>query len=273
MTKAQSTGERVEVVSLRSETDREFADPSGSWVRESYLEPVRVRQAGSWRDIDTTLELSGGRWAPRVSRVQASISDGGTDPFLTVTEGTVSWSLSWPDPLPRPVVSGQVAVFAEVLPSVDLVVHVDGASVGESLVVKSREAGQHAKVRKIQFRSTVVGGRVMSLPGGGFEVIDAAGAARLSTPVPVMWDSRGARLTSTAESVTVADLKPAGEHSRSVFEGDRVSGLGQAVATDLLTLTPDASVLDDPATTFPVIIDPTTSPKTTPYRWAMVNKS
>ena len=58
--------------------------------------------------------------APGVSTVDVRFSRGGADPLVTLRQESATVSLSWPAALPAPSVEGDTAVYAEVLPGVDL---------------------------------------------------------------------------------------------------------------------------------------------------------
>lgn len=50
MAAAEATGDRVEVVSARTETEQVFANPDGSFTMELSLGPERVRKGNGWSD-------------------------------------------------------------------------------------------------------------------------------------------------------------------------------------------------------------------------------
>ncbi|KRE60090.1 hypothetical protein ASG78_15365 [Nostocoides sp. Soil756] len=118
---AKASGARVEVTSMRSETDQVFANPDGTMTREQSLEPERVRVGGSWKAVDSTLvRAADGSWTPAVSAVPISFSPGGSVPLVSMTQRGVKLSLSWPQSLPEPTVVGNEATYSEVFPGVDL---------------------------------------------------------------------------------------------------------------------------------------------------------
>jgi len=120
---ARLCGGRVEVASLRSETHQVFANADGSMSMEVAALPQRARGAdGTWSTINLNLMLSGGRWRPAASAVDVTFSAGGAEPLVTMADGKHAFTLSWPDKLPAPQLSGDSATYAEVVPSVDLVV-------------------------------------------------------------------------------------------------------------------------------------------------------
>lgn len=85
---AVSKGAPVEITSMRSETDQVFANPDGTLTREQFLEPVRIRRADQWLDVDSTLVRRGdGSWGPRAAAVDISFSNGGTGPAVKFGHG------------------------------------------------------------------------------------------------------------------------------------------------------------------------------------------
>lgn len=65
---ARVRGQRVEVLADRTEDSTTFANPDGSFTSESFLAPVRVKDATAeqgWKDVDLTLtRRSDGSVAP-----------------------------------------------------------------------------------------------------------------------------------------------------------------------------------------------------------------
>jgi hypothetical protein len=94
--------------------------------------PQRVKQAdGSWADIDLNLGKDGTGWRPRMSTVDVAFSPGGDAPLVSVFKSGKRFTLSWPDSLPAPTVSGDAATYRDVYDDVDLVVRATEARAGE----------------------------------------------------------------------------------------------------------------------------------------------
>ncbi|MGL5930861.1 MAG: hypothetical protein ACRCY8_18165, partial [Dermatophilaceae bacterium] len=141
LVEAARSGQRVEVGSMRSETDQVFANPDGTLTREQSLEPVRVRRGASWLDVDSTLVRGpDGSWGPRVSATPMSFSGGGSAPLVSMTEHGVRLGLSWPTALPTPTAAGNELTYPEVFPGVDLRMAAEGTTFTQRLVVKTRAA-------------------------------------------------------------------------------------------------------------------------------------
>lgn len=251
---AAAQGTRVEVESLRSETDQVFANPDGSTTREQNLEPVRVRRGGQWLDVDSTLvRQADGTWAPKVSADSISFSGGGTGVAVSLRYHNVGLKLTWPQALPAPVINGSTATYPEVYPGVDLQLGAVGTSFTQHLVVKNATAAKDPRVRTLTLAAKAVGGALRQV-GPGYEVDDAAGRAVLQGQQPVEWDSRGRSAAAVGSGLD---------------DGDHQAAMELAVGKGTLTVNADTTLLDDPATVFPVVLDPTSSPAI--YNWTMVD--
>lgn len=253
---AQAQGSRVEVESLRSETDQVFANPDGSMTREQNLEPVRVRRGGQWLDVDSTLaQQADGSWAPKVSADSITFSGGGSGPAVSLRYQNAGLQLTWPQPLPTPTIDGSTATYSEVYPGVDLQLAAVGTSFTQHLIIKNATAAKDSRVRTLTLAAKAVGG-VLRQAGAGYEVDDTSGHALLQGQQPVEWDSRG-RSTAALGS--------------SLDDADHQAAMGLAVGKGTLTVAANTTLLDDPATVFPVVMDPTSNPAI--YNWTMVDKT
>ena len=133
--------------------------------------------------------------------------------------------------------NGTKATYADVLPGVDLTVEATRTSFLYALVVKDRTAAAALGEISMPWKTGAL--TAIALDGGGLELRDREGKKAASVPAPQMWD---------------ATVEPhSGEHVRR-------SGLGMRVAAKDkgkdLVLTPPRAFLDDPATVYPVTIDP-----------------
>src|SRR6185437_5619061 len=89
-----------------------------------------------------------GSWSPSVASVPVTFSGGGSGPLVRVTgPGGQSVSLYWPGPLPRPVISGSVASYRNVLAGVDLRMKATATGYQETLVVRDAAAAASPALR------------------------------------------------------------------------------------------------------------------------------
>lgn len=291
---AAQSGRRVEVERFRTETDQTFVNPDGSWTREQFVEPVRVRVGEVWKEVDDSLVAEpDGYIRPAVSPVDIRISGGGLAPLLSIGQGGVVSGMTWPSSLPAPTLDGATATYSNVFPDVDLAVTVAGTSVSERLVIKTRAAAQNPGVRSVKLGTFVKGGKLKASAEGGFSVVDAQGRVRMASPAPLMWDTAGtgdepptAAKTSTtklsANRLAASATEPAtsattsqsdvGESLISPQEGDQTAPMDQSFNGSTMTVTPDATLLDDADTVYPVVVDPVLATAGI-SNWAMVDKT
>jgi hypothetical protein len=245
MVSAQAQGSRVEDASQRTGSTRTFANPDGTWSTEMATGPERVQQDdGSWVDIDTTLvQDDDGGWVPQASAAEVSFSDGGAEPFATMapTEGS-SFGLTWPDVLPEPVVEGSTLTYPDVVSGGDLVVEALPGGFSHQIVL------HQAPAQPVEYSIPLEldGLELVEQANGAISVQTNGGQEVASAPAPLMWDQEDG---PGGEPETVAPLTTT------------VDGTGADAA---LVLSPDMQVLQDPATQFPVTLDPTFSH--TPFR-------
>lgn len=245
---ARTQGSRVESLSERTESSATYANPDGTTTVDMATGPVRFRDAaGEWRDVDVTLEQAAdgsvrARSHPGGLRLAGAGGVAGQARDLaTVSEGGHAVALQWRGWLPAPTVDGTRATYADALPGVDLVLEATRTGFEQFLVVKSRPASAAAAAAlgvSLPLGLRGLSARRSSV-GGGVELVDGADRVAGALAEPVMWD---------------AQADPAsGEHTRRSPVGLTLTGSGSAVE---LGLAPPVGFLLDPATVYPVTIDP-----------------
>ncbi|MEU4336289.1 hypothetical protein AB0F59_16950 [Micromonospora lupini] len=254
---ATRTGQRVEVVSARTELTQVFAKPGGGFVSETAAVPQRIRQSdGSWSDVDLSLRRDATGLRPTVSPTDLVFSSGGRGPAATLTSGKSAMTLGWPGGLPAPTVSNDAATYPEVLPGVDLVLTATHTGFTHVLVVKTPQAAANPALREIRFD---LGGdvRVRREADGSLRAL--AGETEVARGAAAeMWDSTG----SGASARSAATSSPSGPAAAA-----RTAPVATAVdASGDLVLRPSPDLLDPATATFPVFIDPAWS--ATRSRWA-----
>ncbi|MFJ9598317.1 LamG domain-containing protein, partial [Streptomyces virginiae] len=182
---AVRSGVRTEVEASRTETSQLFANPDGTFTLESSAAPVRARQDdGSWAPIDTTLVAgTDGSVKARSTATRVQFSGGGAgDDTVTLTKGARKVSLSWPDALPKPTLSGSTATYVNVLPDVDLKLTAAASGFTQVLVVKTATAAKNPKLDKLTM--AVRTANLKTLPGrdGGLRFVDTNGATVFDSP-------------------------------------------------------------------------------------------
>ncbi|GAA2793139.1 hypothetical protein GCM10010452_21900 [Crossiella cryophila] len=225
---ARRQGTKVEVAGLKTENARFFANPGGTMTMEQSVVPERVRRDGGWVELDPRLgKRSDGSFAAKAATAEVVFSGGGAQPFARLTAGAAEIALTWPRPLPAPVVSGDTATYPEVLPGVDLRARSGREGFGHELVVKTRAAAADPALARIAFGLTVKGVRLSTDAKGALRAVNAEGATVFSAPAASMWDG-----------------------------AERTAAVGVAVGGGELVLTPDRALLTDPAAKLPITIDP-----------------
>ncbi|WP_330172670.1 LamG domain-containing protein [Streptomyces sp. NBC_01498] len=279
---AKRTGEPVEVVEKRSERSTVFANPDGmSFTLEESNVPVRVAKDGGWEPPDATLEKRGdGTVGAKAATADMTLSGGGAaEPLASVTDRGRALALRWPGHLPEPELNGASALYAEVLPGVDLQVNVTAESFRHVLVVKTPEAAENPKLRELTFGLTTKGLTVREATAGSLTATDSDGRTVFRAPPAQMWDSAGkadaarpkaapappAFMSPPTTGPVASGPRDTSEASPSGTglepgQGDNVARLDVEVSDDALSVVPDAAMLAGAqASEFPIFIDPNVS--------------
>jgi hypothetical protein len=270
---AQATGQPVSVGSLTTQTSTTVANPDGTLTATTYTQPVRVQQDGSWTPVDATLGLQpDGTYSPAATPSGVDLSGGGGGPLVTLTDPAgQSLSLTMPFSLPAPTVSGGTALYADVLPGVDLEAMVtDQGGFSDSLIIHNSEAAANPALASLTLATSTDGLTVQDDADGGLTAVDSDGTTEFTVPDALMWDSSD---TTTAAAGTPQLQRlaasampddggtPEGDPATSSPAGPgvdaRVAPVDMTVGTGSLTLTPDPDMLSSSATTWPVYVDPT----------------
>ncbi|MBE3013090.1 DNRLRE domain-containing protein [Microbispora sp. NEAU-D428] len=247
---AKKSGKPVEVSELTDESSITYAQPDGkTFTTQVGSGPVRTRRGDDWVPIDTTLTEQNGTLTPKAITGGATVevSTGGEGAFVTMTARGQKYALSWPTPLPKPTVSGNVATFPDAAgKGADLVVTVLATGFRHDVVLRERPT------KPVEIRIGVQSKGLTLSEGADGRLLLKDGKDKkpvASAPQPVMWDA------------------PPGSDG-----GQDATGKPGKIATDVvaddgeqtLVLRPDPAFLADPATRYPVTIDPTvTLPLTT----------
>ncbi len=116
--------------------------------------PEQAQVDGAWKKVDTTLERRGAWFEPKVAAVGVKISVGGTNELVKVQAESGDWVTElWPyGNLPTAKVSKNAALFADVLPGVDLRVTATKAGMREVLIVRNEEAAKDDRLASLKFK-------------------------------------------------------------------------------------------------------------------------
>ncbi|MFE7927533.1 DNRLRE domain-containing protein [Streptomyces sp. NPDC057456] len=355
---AARTGKKVEVTAERTTNSTTWAQPDGLMTKRVYSSPIRAKVDGEWKKIDPSLHRTKEGWEPkatntrmvfsagsgkseqrasrsstqRATLLKTAVADTGT-PLVTlyVNDGAYAIQLTWPGPVPTPIIDGNRILYPEIFPGGDLVLTADDDGFGQVVVVKNRQAAADPHARQLVYglHSADLSFRLDPLTGL-VSALDADGDEVALSPTPVMWDNSGtpaitdgsvgasAQPTATESpnptgtagaspsatpsasegEVPVSDeqsdtstevlpsatdepvaisqsplpsvpAEPVPEPSQTgssatlslpSLDGPSPDSRGELVTANLSpsqwTLTPDQDFLNDPATTYPVFIDP-----------------
>ncbi|MYV53491.1 LamG domain-containing protein, partial [Streptomyces sp. SID3212] len=193
LTAAARSGEKVEILAMRTERREIYAEPDGTFTAREFTDPVRTFQDGSWVDIDTTLVRHGdGTVAPKATAVGLSFSGGEPGrPFATLNQAGRELALTWPyGELSAPVLDGASATYKDALPGVDLTVRAEADGFGHLLVVNTPEAAADPRLAKLELGLDTDGLTVTETTSGALKAEDAAvGGTVFEAGKPAMWDS------------------------------------------------------------------------------------
>ncbi|MER5212242.1 DNRLRE domain-containing protein [Streptomyces sp. NPDC002838] len=361
LTRAARTGKSVEVTAARTARSSTWARPDGLMTKRLYSSPVRAKVGGEWKKIDPSLHRTEAGWEPaatntrmvfsagsggrdgqrasrsvvrRVSLLKRAAADGTETPLVTLYVGAAGEypiQLTWPGPVPAPIIDGSRALYPEIFPGGDLVLTADDDGFGQLVVLKNRQAAADPHVQQLVYglHSTRLTFRLD--PVSGIVSAENADDAEVAmSPTPLMWDSSGqpavtdgtvgataqptapespnppdsadpapSDIASPTEDTVESDEQsdtdievlpsatdgaaptpaesplptapaeptPAPAQTGSAatlslpsLDGPSPDSRGELVEADLATgkwmLTPDQDFLNDPATTYPVFIDP-----------------
>ncbi|GAA3010469.1 hypothetical protein GCM10010483_64420 [Actinokineospora diospyrosa] len=249
---ARLSGRRVEALSERSESTTTWANPGGTLTSELSSGPKRFQRDGKWVDVDLTLraQADGSVAAPAHPRGARLAGAGGirakalgaVEPvrdLVTLGSGTEAITLQWPGGLPAPRLDGPTATYPDAVPGADVVVSLTRGGFEQFVDIKKRPAGPVSYTLPLKADGLVATAQA----DGGVAFTDRKSGKPVATmPAPVMWDS------------TVD--KNSGEHTRRAPVRMDIQQRGGTIE---LRLSPDPAFLADPATTFPVRVDPSTT--------------
>ncbi|GGY81946.1 VCBS repeat-containing protein [Streptomyces omiyaensis] len=258
---AKRTGKRVEILDRREEAAEYFANPDGSTTRRTYGAPKWTRFEGRWKPVDARLvKKADGSVGPAAPTYQISFSGGGAQPLATLAKKGKKLALTWPTALPTPVVEGDTATYANVLPGVDLklIAEVDGFA--QHLVVNNAEAAANPALRSLKMGVKTEGVTLTEGPGNKLLAKDRNGTTVFGAPGPKMWeqpktDSEEKRQQAGAKARTKAGAAPSAGAADATAAQPDSAPVAADVSGDTLTLTPDPKLLAE-ADQFPLVIDP-----------------
>ncbi|MFJ2647063.1 DNRLRE domain-containing protein [Streptomyces sp. NPDC087420] len=310
--RAVRTGSPVEASALRTAYSTTWARPDGQLQRRIHASPVRAKVGGQWKAIDASLARVRNGWSPRATNTRMIFSAGsaggeGTErssrssvrrasltapsavaangsPLVTLTVGGHDIVLTWPGPVPQPIIDGPRALYPEILPGADLVLTADDGGFAQLVVVKNRQAAADPRVAQLSYGLSSPDLKFLLDPTSRIlSVEDAEGGEIAVSPTPLMWDSSGTPAltdseagssspppgpepepTDTPDGGTVGDESPtpSEEPSDTVNDGDQ-DDIWNEVLPSATDEAPDPSATEPTGSAPPVPPDPSPEPTRT----------
>ncbi|MGK5446062.1 DNRLRE domain-containing protein [Streptomyces radiopugnans] len=255
ITEAERTGKKVVAHAETTATTRTTANPDGTLTTELTSGPERVWQDGKWHKVDATLTAADGdvrakrhptglRLAGRGGTVAKSLSAARNAPardLVTLGNGDQAVTLQWKGGLPKPELDGTTARYKNAVPGADVIVEATRTGFEQFVEIEKKPtAGDYSYTLPVKAK----GLKARANKDGSVTFTDTGtGEARATMPAPVMWDA------------TVDETS--GEHTRRARVDMEIVERGKGRID--LVVTPDADFLADPATKYPVTVDPSTS--------------
>ncbi|WGL51871.1 DNRLRE domain-containing protein [Nocardioides sp. BP30] len=266
---ARRQGSRVEITSDRTQYSTAWANPDGTVTVETAISPVRILDDhGSWVPVDYDLvPTADGNYAPKASPVNVVFSGGGDGPAAMATKGAKELSLSFDKKLPVPVISGNSATY-KVSTNVDLVLSATAHGMEESYVLANKPANLASlDGLALQIGTSGLKPTTSDSDQPGAVVLNAtAGKSRgqtaMTVTAPVIYDAKVDPDGTPVNSITVANTLTPGDtaqnESTSEAAGPTTPGSLNLGITDASGVAPEnlKNFLNDPATVYPVTIDP-----------------
>lgn len=264
---ARQTGKPVAVTALTTPTSQTTANPSGTLNTTQSLEPVRAWHGGQWQALNPALHANpDATVSPAVTTTALTLSGGGSGPLVVMSNGPRSVSLSWPSPLPAPVLSGATATYDNVLPGVNLVVTADSeGGFSDDLVVTSAKAAANPALSSLRLTVATHGLQLSASKAGNITAAAGPTAPALyTTAAPLMWDSSPSPAGTTVAGPDGTQVNQAtGQQADSSLTapgaGAHVTQVPLTLSGGTLTLAPPATALTGKDVTYPLYIDPTWS--------------
>ncbi|MGW0926633.1 DNRLRE domain-containing protein [Streptomyces sp. NPDC002755] len=248
---ARLSGKRVEALAERTETSTTWVNPNGSLTTELSAGPVRFQDSDIWRTVDLDLQAAGGAVAPKAHPRGLRLAGGGkatersaggsgkAQDLVTLGEGDQQIALQWKGDLPKPVLKGNRATYRDAVTDGDVVVEATRTGFEQFVEITKRPS---AEGYSYTLPLKAKGLKVVQNKDGSLLFTDKKGKKQAVMPAPVMWDAQIDKVS--------------GEHTHQAPV--KLQVVRSKGAIDLV-FTPDAKFLADPATQYPVTVDPSTS--------------
>ncbi|MEV5007276.1 DNRLRE domain-containing protein [Streptomyces sp. NPDC055692] len=245
MLMARLQDRKIEVLSARTADSTTYALPSGELETEAYAGPIRVKQDGKWKDIDTTLSDTGDALQPQTAAADITVSNGGDTQLASVAKGKESFGLGWQDKLPAPSVKDDTASY-NLGGGQTLSVTALAQGFSENIKLAQQPDGDAVSYR---IPLNLDGLRLSQADSGHLLLKNTNGDLVAEAPAPMMWDA--------------SKDEASGESAHQERVDTKIETANDGSQT--LVLTPDKDFLA--TATYPVTVDPTTTLAVTTDTW------
>ncbi|TWE10144.1 hypothetical protein BKA23_2496 [Rudaeicoccus suwonensis] len=177
------------VTSLTTATSDVTALPDGTFRQTTSAVPVRVRRGSTWVSLNTTLARTAHGIAPVAASDPVTFSAGGTGPLITLGSGAHTATITLPDSLPAPVLSGTTATYRQVAPGIDVVVSATTTGYTETLVVHSAAAASSSALTALMHPSISSSGTTWSSTADGAGAVTGIPNSSFALGAGEVWDS------------------------------------------------------------------------------------
>ncbi|WP_344664582.1 ricin-type beta-trefoil lectin domain protein [Catenulispora yoronensis] len=263
--KAKATGKAAPVDSQTTIYATTVANPDGSFTSTENIAPQRVKQNNAWVPVDTTLkQAADGTWQTKASVFGVTISGGGTAPLAVEDDrsGHVL-TITWPTALPKPQVSGSTATYPAILPGVDLKLTATAYGVSDVLVIHDAKAAANPALKTLHLGMSSPGLTVTATESGGLKATDKDGKDRFTGSTPMMWDSAtapAAKAAGTPDQSSNTAAPDTNDITKSPAMTSHLAKMPITAGGNGVDFRPDATMLGDPGTVYPVYLDPDITP-------------
>lgn len=218
--------------------------------------PERIEKDGKWVDVDagfhkeadgtvrakahpTGLRLAEGGGSPAKS-IKATEDAAPRDLVTLGGQDGEQVTLKWKGGLPEPQLDGTTATYKNAVPGADVIVEATRTGFEQYTKLHQRPGGAYGYTLPLEAE----GLKASENADGSVTFTDArTGAKKATMPAPVMWDASVDKVSGKHENRHRVDMQVV-DHGRGSID---------------LVISPDAKWLTDPATQYPVTIDPSTS--------------
>ncbi len=200
----------------------------------------------------TLVRRDDGTVGPRAATVDVRFSGGtgeSTPELAVVGKDDREVGIGWSGALPEPTLDGRTATYHDVLPGVNLLLTVKHFGFRQVLEITDAEAARNPRLEELAFRSHTRNVDLRAGESSDIEARDESGSVVFRGDASRMWDSRGSRIRSAADTAEIKSSSPARA------DMDVEIGEGEVVVR------PDREFLTSPDRVFPVYVDPE-------YEWA-----